>query len=234
MNKIGNKSLPLRGTVLVFLALNLLISTITAWDFFIACENYHPWFVPVFLSAIGLLICIICFYIWQLPRTLEHFKPPAKYQALLIWLLLVLSVLCTSALHKFYPFRPAVLTFWPRIPDHLHLLKYNYFLTAISLVVILILAVLYAFGRRSQAVTGLVILAVVMLVPNDNCGNFFNQSWIQWIGASPLMFMPNSVVLLIGHCALHGIWPRVSILLIAAINTCVFMLGLGHVTGIVW
>ena len=100
--------------------------------------------------------------------------------------------------------------------------------------VILILAFLYAFGRRPQAVTGLVILAVVMLVPNDNCDNFFNQSWIQWIGASPLMFMPNSVVLLIGHCALHGIWPRVSILLIAAINICVFVLGLGHVTGVVW
>ena len=146
----------------------------------------------------------------------------------------MLSVICTSALHKFYPFRRAVLTFWLRIPDRLNLLKYNYFLTAVSQLVILILAVLYAFRRRSQAVTGLVILAAIMLVPNDNCGNFFNQSWIQRIGASPLMFMPNSVVLLIGYCALHGIWPRVSTLLIAAINIGVSMLGLGHVTGIVW
>jgi hypothetical protein len=161
-------------------------------------------------------------------------NPPNKYQVSLIWLLLVLSVMCTSALHKFYPFRPAVLTFWLRIPDHLHLLKYNYILTAVSLLVILILGGLYAFGHRSQAVTGLVILAVIMLVPNDNCGNFFNQSWIKWIGASPLMFMPNSVVLLIGYCALHGIRSRVSILLIAVINMCVFLLGLGHVTGVVW
>ena len=229
-----NKSLPLRSTVLVFLALNLLISTITALDFLKASENYHPWFVPVFLLAIGLLICIICFYIWQLPRTLEHVKPPAGYQAALIWLLLVLSVVCTSALHKFYPFRPAVLTSWPKIPDHLSILKYNYLLTGLSLLVILLLAALYAFRRRSQAVSGLVILAVIMLVPNDNCGNFFNLPWIRRIGVSPLMFMPNSVVLLIGYCALHGIWPRVSILLIAAINMCVFTLGMGHVTGIVW
>ena len=127
-----------------------------------------------------------------------------------------------------------MLTFWLRIPDRLNLLKYNYFLTAVSQLVILILAVLYAFRRRSQAVTGLVILAAIMLVPNDNCGNFFNQSWIQWIGASPLMFMPNSVVLLIGFCGLHGIWPRVSIVLMAAINVCVFALGLGHLTGVVW
>jgi hypothetical protein len=228
------KSLPMRGTVLLFLSLNLLISTITALDFLSNCKNYHPWFVPVFLSAIGLLICIICFYIWQLPRTQEHVTPPTQYQVFLIWLLLVLSVICTSALHKFYPFRPAVLTFWPRIPDHLHLLKYNYILTAVSLLATLILAVLYAFGRSFQAVTGLVILAVVMLVPNDNCGNFFNQSWIKWIGASPLMFMPNSVVLLIGYYSLHGIRPWVSILMIAVINLCVFLLGLGHVTGVVW
>lgn len=228
------KSLPLRGNVLLLLSLNLLISTITTLDFLSKCKNYHPWFVPVFLTATGLLICIICFYIWQLPRTLEHTKPPVRYQVFLIWLLLVLSIICTSALHKFAPFRPAVLTFWPRIPVHLHLLKYNYILTAVSLLVVLILSGLYAFGCKSQAVTGLVILAVVMLVPNDNCANFFNQSWIKWIGASPLMFMPNSVVLLIGYSALYGIWPRLSMLLIAAINISVLLLGLGHVTGIVW
>jgi len=228
------KSLPLRGTVLLFLSLNLLISTITTLDFLSKCKNYHPWFVPVFLAAIGLLICVISFYIWQLPRMLEHTNPAIKYQAFLIWLLLVLSVICASALHKFYPFRPVVLTFWPRIPVHLHLLKYNYMLTAVFLLVVLILSGLYAFGCKSHAVTGLVVLAVVMLVPNDNCANFFNQTWIEWIGASPLIFMPNSVVLLIGYCALYGIFPRLSMLLIAAIDVCVILLGLVHVTGIVW
>jgi hypothetical protein len=83
-------------------------------------------------------------------------------------------------------------------------------------------------------VSGLVILAAIMLVPNDNCGNYFNQPWIKWIGASPLMFMPNSVVILIGYCGLHGIWPRTSILLMALINIGVFALGLGHLTKVVW
>jgi hypothetical protein len=228
------KTLPLRGSVLLFLSLNLLISTIMGLNFLSASENFPSWFGPTFLVAVGLLICIICFYIWQLPPTLELVKPPTGYEACLIWILLLLSVICTSALHKFFPFRPAVIMYWPEIPPRLNILKYNFILTAGSLLVLLVLAVFYSLGRRSQAVTGLVILVAIMLVPNDNCGNYFNLPWIKWIGASPLMFMPNSVVVLIGYCGLHGIWPRVGIFLMAAINACVFLLGLGHLTRIVW
>ena len=229
-----NKSLPLRGSVLLFLALNLLISVITGLNFLNARDNFPSWFGPVFLLAIGLFICIICFYIWQLPRTLELVKPPAGYQAGLIWVLLVLSVICTSSLHQFAPFRLDAIRMWPEIPPHLNILKYNFILTAGSLLVVLVLAILYCLGRKSQAVTGLVILSAIMLVPNDNCPNDFNLPWIQWVGASPLMFMPNSVVLLIGYLGLHGIWPRVGILLMAGINVGVLFLGLGHLTKIIW
>jgi len=203
-------------------------------NFLNARESFPSWFGPVFLLAIVLLICIICFYIWQLPRTLELSKRPTIYETGLIWLLLVLSPLCTSALHKFYPFRPGVITFWPEIPTQFNILKYNFILTTGSLLIILVLAVLYPLNRRTQAVTGLAILAAIMLVPNDNCNNDFNLPWIRWVGASPLMFMPNSIVLLIGYCGLHGIWPRVGILLIAAINAGVFLLGLGHLTRVIW
>jgi len=229
-----NKSLPLRTLVVLLLALSLFISAITGLNFLSARQNFPSWFGPVFLLAIGLFICIICFYIWQLPRTLELIKPPAGYQTALIWLLLVLSVICTSALHQFAPFRLDAIMMWPQIPPHLNILKYNFILTAGSLFVVLVLAALYCLGRKIQAVTGLVILAAIMLVPNDNCPNDFNLPWIQWIGASPLMFMPNSVVILIGYCGLHGIWPRVGILLMAGINVCVFLLGLGHLTRIIW
>lgn len=229
-----NKSIPLRTSVLLFLAVNLFISVMTWWNFLGVRGNFPSWFGPVFLVAIGLFICIICFYIWQLPRTLELVKPPAGYQASLIWVLLVLSVICTSALHQFAPFRPDAIMMWPQIPPHLNILKYNFILTAGSLFVVLVLAVMYWLGRKSQAVTGLVILAIIMLVPNDNCPNDFNLPWMQWVGASPLMFMPNSVVLLIGYCGLHGIWPRVGIPLMAGINVCVLLLGLGHLTRIIW
>ncbi len=229
-----NKSLPLRTSVLIFLSLNLLISVVMWLNFFCARKNFPSWFGPVFLVGVGLLICIICFYIWQLPRTLTSVNPPAGYQKALIWLLLVLSVSCTSALHKFAPFRLDAIMMWPEIPAEYNLIKYNFILTAGSLLVILILSFLYRLGRRTQAVTGLVILAGIMLVPNDNCGNYFNLPWIKWAGASPLMFMPNSVVLLIGYCGLHGIRPRTSILLMTGINIGVFLLGLGHLTKFIW
>jgi hypothetical protein len=229
-----NKSLPLRTSALIFLSLNLLISIILWLNFFNAREHFPLWFGPVFLVGVGLLICIICFYIWQLPPTLNSVKPATGYQKALIWLLLVLSVPCTSALHQFAPFRPDAIMIWADIPAEYNLIRYNFILTAGSLLVILILTVLYCLGRRTQAVTGLVILAGIMLVPNDNCGNYFNLPWIKWAGASPLMFMPNSVVLLIAYCGLQGIRPRISILLMAAINAGVFLLGLGHLTKLVW
>jgi len=210
---LENKSLPLRTSALIFLSLNLFIAVVMWLNFLNARENFPPWFGPVFLVAVGLLICIICFYIWQLPPTLALIKPPAGYQKAFIWLLLVLSVPCTSALHKFAPFRPNAIMVWADIPAEYNLIRYNFILTVGSLLVILILTVLYYIGRKTKAITGLVILADIMLVPNDNCANYFNLPWIQWAGASPLMFMPNSVVLLIGYASLQGIRPRISILL---------------------
>jgi hypothetical protein len=233
-NIFEDKSLPLRTSVLIFLSLNLFISVIMWLNFLTTRENFPSWFGPLFLVAVGLLICVICFYIWQLPHTLVFVKPPALYQKAFIWLLLVLSVPCTSALHQFAPFRLDAIMNWFEIPAKINLIKYNFILTAGSLLVILILTVFYCTGRRTQAVTGLVILAGIMLVPNDNCGNPFNLPWMKWIGASPLMFMPNSVVLLIGYLGLHGIRPLISMLLMAAINICVFLLGLGHLTKLVW
>jgi len=145
-----NKLLPMRGSVLLLLALNLLISAITGLNFLSARENFPSWFGPVFLLAIGLFICIICFYIWQLPRTLELVKPATKCQAGLIWLLLVLSVICTSSLHQFAPFRPDAIMFWPEIPPEYNILKYNFILTAGSLLVVLVLAILYCLGRAYE------------------------------------------------------------------------------------
>jgi len=229
-----NKALPLRTSALIFLSLNLFISVAMWLSFLSAREHFPSWFGPVFLVAVGLLICIICFYIWQLPRTLALINPPAGHRKALIWLLLVLSVPCTSALHKFAPFRIDAIMVWADIPAEYNLIRYNFILTAGSLLVILILTILYCLGRRTQAVTGLVILAGIMLVPNDNCANYFNLPWIRWAGASPLMFMPNSVVLLIGYCGLHGIRPRISIILMSLINIAVFLLGLGHLTKFIW
>ena len=96
------------------------------------------------------------------------------------------------------------------------------------------MAVLYRLRLRRAALVGLLILAAVMLIPNDDCGNDFNRPWNNLIGASPLMFAPNAGVLLIGYCALQGILPPTSLIVMTGANLFVLFLGLGHLTRVVW
>jgi pimeloyl-ACP methyl ester carboxylesterase len=139
-------------------------------------------------------------------------------------------VLSTSSLHGFFPFRPGVATVWSQLSPDLKFIKYNYYiLTAGSLLTVVGLAVLFFRGRQRLASMGLLVLAGIMLIPNDDCGNALNLPWIAWLGASPLMFLCNSVVLLIGYCALHGLCPRGSVLVMSSINAGVLLLGLGHI-----
>jgi hypothetical protein len=142
--------------------------------------------------------------------------------------------MCSSSLHQFAPFRPDFIAWWSQVPPVLTFIKVNLFLTGISLALIVIMALLYFRGYRNSAATGLVILACVMLIPNDDCPNEFNRPWMGWLGASPLMFLGNSVVLLIGYCGLNGVRPRVSCVVMGLINTGVLLLGLGHLTALVW
>jgi hypothetical protein len=43
------------------------------------------------------------------------------------------------------------------------------------------------------------------------------------------MFMPNSVVLLVGCCCLHGVRPKTSLVVMALINGFVLLLGIAHI-----
>ena len=70
-----------------------------------------------------------------------------------------------------------------------------------------VLAVTYAFGWRRTALMGLLMFAGVLLIPNDDCGNAFNERWIRLVGASPLMFIPNVLVILLAATAFLGIRP---------------------------
>ena len=214
--------------------MNWIIAVISGFTFLEVRDRFPSWFGPAFLLAVVLFLSIISFYLWQVSREKEPAKQVGSPPIRSLWLLLVLSVVCTSALHQFFPFRPDIIARWPDIRASSPVLQYNFVLTACSLLAILALGVLYCLGHKRLAVIGLLVVAAVMLIPNDDCGNDFNRPWLQWIGASPLMFMPNSVVVLIGYCGLHGIRPRIGVLLMAGINAGVLLLGLGHLTQVIW
>jgi hypothetical protein len=179
-------------------------------------------------------IAMITFYIWTIHRIKAPLHAPAASEATWLWGLLLLSVICTSSLHGFAPFRPNILAECSQMPSFLKFIAYNFVLTGSSLVAIITLAVFYFRGHQRLALAGLVVLAGVMLIPNDDCPNEFNLPWIGWLGASPLMFLGNAVVLLIGYCGLNGVRPRISALLMGLINAGVLLLGFGHQTRLIW
>jgi hypothetical protein len=156
--------------------------------------------------------------------------------------LTVLSVVFTSSLHAFYPFRPSVFRRleglpwvlpWPMAP-HGPLLRFNFAFTAAALVAAAAAAGIYLAGRRRVAVVALSALALVLLVPNDNCVNPFNRPWLRALGASPLMFSANSVALAIAVCGLCQLERATSFGIVATICLATLLLGLGHVTGVAW
>jgi hypothetical protein len=78
------------------------------------------------------------------------------------------------------------------------------------------------------------ILGLVLLVPNDDCPNPFNESWLGTVGASPLMFLPNVYASLFALSALLGYKPRLSALALAGTCVAVALLGIGHSLRIIW
>ncbi len=229
----NNSCFLLRSFVSILFVINGVICAITGVDFFYIRTRFPLWFSPFFLLAIGGLLFLIVFYLVALRSQKSITGKNGRY-TLLIWGLLIISVVCTSALHKFSPFRLEVFDYWQKIPPRHNILRYNFILTVASLLIVILLAVLYQIKQKRLALTGLAILAAVILIPTCNCGNDFNKIWIGWIGASPLMFMPNSIVILVGICALLGIWPRLGIANMTIINSCVLALGIGHLTGTIW
>jgi MFS family permease len=204
-----------------------LVTAVFAVNTFAGRQEVPVWFWLLFQIGTTLLAAVIVCYLVAL---LRHRSPklPKPWCALSIWLCLVASVICTSSLHGFFPFHPSVATVWESFPPALKFIKYNYLLTAGSFLATVALAVLFFYRRRRLALVGLLLLSSIMLIPNDDCPNALNLPWIAWIGASPLMFLCNSVVLLVGYCALNGRWPRMSVLVMGGINICVLVLGLGH------
>ena len=226
--------LPLRLSLRCLLTGYGIITVIVALTVYQSRSHFPPWFGSIALVGLACFIAMITFCLWTIHRLKAALPPLGAAEAAWLWGLLISSVICTSSLHGFAPFHPHILTEWSQIPSDLKFITYNFVLTGSSLATVIVLAAAYYRGHQPLALTGLVVLAGIMLIPNDDCPNEFNRPWIGWLGASPLMFLGNAVVLLIGYCGLHGIRPRLSALLMGLINAGVLLLGFGHQTGVLW
>jgi hypothetical protein len=75
---------------------------ITGIDFLRHRMHFPVWFGPPFLAGIFLLIIVIIFYLRELAKAEGPIEMRSGRRVALIWVLLICSVVCTSALHKFF------------------------------------------------------------------------------------------------------------------------------------
>lgn len=220
------------GLAALVFAAAALLSAKAGYDLVVARSAFPAWFVPLFVAGLAALVSwagLTAAGIWRV-RGLA--RPEGGARGVAVWLLLVLSFVCTSSVHQFHPFRWAGLAVYRALDP---VLRWNLAVTLAGFLAAGALAVLYnAAGRRGMALAGLLVLDLLLLVPNDACPNPFNTWWLATWGASPLMFVPNLYASLFGAGALLGVRPRWNLLALAGACLGVTLLGLGHMTRVIW
>ena len=208
-----------------------LLSIKTAFDLLGHRAEFPAWFVPAFVVGLAALVSYSAFASFSVWRVRDSARPAGGTLGAAVWVLLPLSFVCTSAVHQLYPFRPSVAAVWGGLDP---VLRFNLGMTGFGFLASSALGLLYRYGRREAALLGLLILDFVLLVPNDACANPFNEWWIGALGASPLMFVPNLYASLFAVAALLGVRPRWNLVALAAACVGVMLLGLGHMTRLLW
>jgi hypothetical protein len=197
------------------------------WDVWSAREVFPSWFGPAF--ALGVLALVVALIQGVRPAHATR-ERAARPQRALIFALLAASFVCSTSLHGFMPFRLEVAEMWSEYPS----LRLNLLLAVLGLAVTAGAALADARGRTRTALGVLFGLTPVLLVPNDDCANPFNVWWIERIGASPLMYVPNVLAILFAAAALQGRRRRWNTALLASVCVATLMLGLGHRTRLIW
>jgi hypothetical protein len=213
----------------VIFAVAAALSMKTGFDLFAARKAFPSWFVPAFAAGLAALISYAAWTVLQLRRSTS--QPRGGRLGAAVWILLPLSFVATSAVHQFYPFRPSVAAVYGELDS---MLRFNLALAAFGFLAAAGLGAAYLSGRRVEALVGLFVLDLLLLIPNDACWNPFNAWWIETIGASPLMFVPNLYASLFAAAALLGVRPRLNVAAVAAACLGVTLLGLGHMTRLIW
>jgi hypothetical protein len=225
------------GNLLRILLLMVFVSTSAlsikaAYDLTKESEIFPVWFVPSFILTIIFLLALSLFFVLQVQKIESNIHMVDSRWSTSLWILMLLSFICTTSVHGFYPFHRNVLRILPAVDS---VMKANYAIAIIGFVTCVVLAYAYILGQmKHSAMIGLMLISLLMLIPNDNCANPFNYWWIDTIGASPLMYVPNMYAALFVTCGLYGVLPKSAGFLIICICLGSLLLGLGHQLGIIW
>jgi hypothetical protein len=210
-----------------------LLTVKTTLDLVHYRQQFPSWFVPMFVLGAAVLIGYSG-YVARRVRSIPEF--PGLQRQLhggTIWLLLAASFVATSGVHGFYPFRPAPIRSYLALMDD-PMTGINFTLAAFGVFGVVALWWAYRSRRSGTALLGVVLLGFLLLVPNDTCRNPFNYWWLSTLGASPLMFVPNMYAVLFAVAALQGVNPRFNTLVLAWVCLSTALLGLGHMSRVIW
>jgi hypothetical protein len=208
------------------------LSIKAAFDLAKDSDIFPVWFVPSFILVIIILIILSLYFVLQSWKIERSTRLLTSKQSVYLWVLMILSFISTTSVHGFYPFHPNV---FPMLPTLDSVMKINYAIAVAGFIACTVLASFYIFSPiKLPAMIGLMMVALLMLIPNDNCTNPFNYWWIKTIGASPLMYVPNIYMTLFVASGLYGIHPKSVGVIAACICLSSLMLGIGHQLGIIW
>jgi hypothetical protein len=225
------------GTLIKVLFLMVLVSACTlsikaAYDLSKDPQIFPVWFVPSFILIIIMLIALSSYFVLQAWKTDSKIQLVTNKQSAYLWIFVILSFVCTTAVHGFYPFQRDVLSILPMVDS---VMKINYAVAITGLIGCTAFAILYfSVGTKPLALIGLLLIALITLIPNDNCANPFNYWWIETIGASPLMYVPNMYAALFVGCGLYGVHAKGAGFIATCICLGSLLLGIGHQLGIIW
>ncbi len=230
----------LRGTLVISLLLSAVICWIAIWHSLSASMFFPSWFTPLYVLASLLLSATALSYAYGLRKSLVQSPVGHKTPVRSILIGMPLLIVASSSLHQFYPFRFDAIQRVEGIPfcvlgdSSCPRITFNFFFTGIAFSLLALFGSMYIAGIKQLTMFGYAIVSLLLLIPNDNCQNPFNDPWNELLGASPLMFLPASVGVAIGVCGLAGVYPKFSVAIIYAISLALFVLGMGHLFKVVW
>ncbi|PCJ66300.1 MAG: hypothetical protein COA58_05865 [Bacteroidetes bacterium] len=194
------------------------------WDILHAYEVWSDAAFPFWFNFlfIGAGLAILPFAWWSTKELTENSKRSVDIWDHLLWLAIPLALICVSpvcyrgnifcANHTIGTYIRLTLLIAPFILSWLYLRK----------------------NKKSLAITLLLIIGFLALIPNDGCNNQFNYWYVQRIGFSPLTYVPVVVNILLLTTSYFG--KHKKLLTVLAFGVCIgcLIISFGHRLKVLW